>query len=219
MKRDVLRVYGIIDPAVAGDRSLPDLAREAVAGGITILQFRDKTGSTQDMIAAAKAIRAALAGSGVPFLINDRVDVALVSGADGVHVGQDDMAPEDARRLLGPDAIIGQSVKTHAEAEAAPLDLLDYVCMGGVFATSSKNNPNPPVGVEGFATLVNAIRARVPGYPVGAIAGITAETAGSLIAVGADGVAVISEIFGKDDVRAAAETLRRAVDGALAERG
>lgn len=218
MKNAVLKVYGILDPAVSGGRSPADLAQAAVAGGMTLLQYRDKTGSTRDIIEAVRAIRAAIAGSGVPLLVNDRVGVALAAGADGAHVGQDDMAPEDARRLLGPEAIIGLSVKTPAEAAAAPLDLLDYVCIGGVFATTSKDNPNPPVGVDGFAGLAAQIRVRAPGYPVGAIAGITAETAGSLIAAGADGVAVISEIFGKDDVEAAARKLREAVDAALAQR-
>jgi thiamine-phosphate pyrophosphorylase len=93
-------------------------------------------------------------------IINDRVDVALAAGADGVHVGQDDMAVADARRLLGPGAIIGLSIKTTAQAEAAPVELLDYVGIGGVFATTSKDNPDPPIGVDGLARIVGVFRRR-----------------------------------------------------------
>src|SRR5258707_320344 len=120
------------------------------AGGDTLVQLRDKHGETRAMVEEARAIRGNLAPMHVPLLINDRVDVALAAGADGVHVGQDDMAVEDARRLLGPDAIIGLSIKTGAQAEAAPIDLLDYVGVGGVFATSSKDNPHPPIGPAGL---------------------------------------------------------------------
>ncbi len=107
------------------------------------------TASTRAMVEEARAIRENLVAMRVPFLINDRVDVALAADADGVHVGQDDMAVEDARRLLGPGAIIGLSIKTVEQAEAAPIDLLDYAAIGGVYVTTSKDNPDPPVGVDG----------------------------------------------------------------------
>ena len=106
MKVDV-RLNAIVDPERANGRPLAELARMVVAGGATLIQLRDKHGSTRHMIEEARAIKAALAGTGVPLVINDRVDVALVAQADGVHVGQDDMRAEDARRLLGPNAIIG----------------------------------------------------------------------------------------------------------------
>ena len=114
----------------------------------------------------------------MPLLINDRVDVALAAGADGVHVGWDDMPVADARRLLGREAIIGLSIKTRAQIEAAPLDLLDYVCIGGVFETSSKDNKEPPVRPEGFAALAAHLRSRAPNMPVGAIAGIDEQQCG-----------------------------------------
>ncbi len=122
-----LRVYALIDPERAGGHGLPELAWHVAAGGATLVQLRDKHGSTRAMVEEARAIRENLAAMRVPFLINDRVDVALAADADGVHVGQDDMAVEDARRLLGPGAIIGLSIKTVEQAETAPVDLLDYV--------------------------------------------------------------------------------------------
>src|SRR5262249_26313038 len=134
-----LRLYALVDPERAEGRPLDDLARRLAAGGATLVQLRDKNGSTRRLVEEARAIRQALRGSGVPLLINDRIDVALAAEADGVHVGQEDLAVDDARRLLGRAAIIGLSVKTMAQAQAAPVDLIDYVAIGGVFATSSKD--------------------------------------------------------------------------------
>ncbi len=113
-----VRLNAIVDPERANGRSLAELTRLVVAGGATLIQLRDKKGATRQMIEEARAIKAALAGTGVPLVINDRVDVALIAGADGVHVGQEDMRAEDARRLLGPNAIIGQSIKTVALGES-----------------------------------------------------------------------------------------------------
>jgi thiamine-phosphate pyrophosphorylase len=214
-----LRLYALVDPERAGGRDLAVLARLLAQGGATLVQLRDKHSDTRVMVARARAIKAALAPLDVPLLINDRVDVALASGADGVHVGQDDMAVEDARRLLGADAIIGLSVKTVAQAEAAPLDLLDYAGIGGVFATSSKDNPSPPIGPAGLARIVGAFRRRAPEFPLCGIAGIDASNAGDAIAAGADGVAVISALSLKGDPQAAAHDLRAVVDRALAQRG
>ena len=115
------------------------------------MQLRDKKSDTRVMVDTARAVKAALAPFGVPLLINDRVDVALASGADGVHVGQTDMAADDARRLLGRNAIIGLSINTEALAEAAPIETLDYVGIGGVYATTSKDQKKPPIGVDGLA--------------------------------------------------------------------
>ena len=158
-------------------------------------------------------------GPGKPYwLVNDRVDAALASGADGVHVGQDDMAVADARRLLGPGAIIGLSIKTPAQAEAAPIDLLDYVGIGGVFATTSKDNPNPPIGVTGFARIAEVFRRRAPKLPLCAIAGIDATNAGGAVAAGADGVAVISALSLAASPPDAARELRAVIDAALARR-
>jgi thiamine-phosphate pyrophosphorylase len=213
-----LRLYALIDPEHAGGRDLAELARLVAQGGATLVQLRDKRSDTRPMIERARAIKAALAPFGIPLLVNDRVDVALASGADGVHVGQDDMAVEDARRLLGPHAIIGLSIKTVAQAEAAPLGLLDYVGVGGVFATSSKDNPNPPIGPAGLARIASVLRRRAPAFPLCGIAGIDAGNAGEAIAAGADGVAVISALSLNADPQAAARALRNVVDAALEQR-
>ena len=213
-----LRLYALVDPAVAGGRTLSDLAR-TIAASATLVQLRDKHSSTRDMVEEARKLRAVLAPKRIPLLINDRVDVALAAQADGVHIGQDDMAVADARRLLGRDAIIGLSVKTVAQAKAAPLDKLDYVAIGGVFATTSKDNTAAPIGISGLREIVEAVRSRAPRFPICAIAGITAGNAADVIAAGADGGAVISALSLSGDPATAAQALRSAVDGALAKRG
>src|SRR5215813_13143969 len=210
-----LRLYALVDPERAGGHGLPELAWHVAAGGATLVQLRDKHGATRAMIEEARAIRENL----VPILINDRVDVALAAEADGVHVGQDDMAVEDARRLLGPGAIIGLSIKTVEQAEAAPVDLLDYAAIGGVYVTTSKDNPDPPVGVEGLARIAQVLRARRAELPICAIAGIDASNAAATIKAGADGVAVISALSLAPNLLDAARELRAIIDQALEERG
>ncbi|MGE3149973.1 MAG: thiamine phosphate synthase [Pseudorhodoplanes sp.] len=217
MKVD-LRLYALVDPQRASRHALPDLAAQVAAGGATLVQLRDKLRDTRTMIVEARAIRAALAPYHVPLLINDRVDVALASGAEGVHVGWDDMDPRDARRLLGERAIIGLSIKTLEQAQAAPVEILDYVAIGGVFVTMSKNNPDPPIGLAGLRTIASAIRDRAPDMPIGAIAGIEQGNAADVIAAGADGVAVISALSFAPNPQNAARKLRTAVDAALEKR-
>jgi thiamine-phosphate pyrophosphorylase len=212
-----LRLYALIDPEHAGGHDLAELALLLAQGGATLVQLRDKAGSTHSMVETARAIRSRLAPLGVPFLVNDRADVAFAAGADGVHLGQDDMAVADARRLLGPHAVIGLSVKTLEQAAHAPIEHLDYVCIGGVFATASKDNP-PPIGLAGLRTISAKMRARDPDLPIGAIAGIDAGNAGSVIAAGADGIAVISALSLAPDPQAAARDLRAIVEAALAKR-
>lgn len=212
-----LRLYALADPAVSGGRSLADLAA-SVARSVTLVQLRDKHGSTRAMMEEARALIGVLAPLDIPLLINDRVDVALAVEADGVHIGQDDMSPADARLLLGKTAIIGLSVKTLEQAREAPLDLLDYVAIGGVYGTTSKDQTSAPIGIEGLRTIAQAIRARKPGFPVCAIAGINAGNAADVIAAGADGIAVISALSMAPDPALAARTLRNAVDVALEQR-
>src|SRR3954447_7368759 len=151
-----LRLYALVDPEHAGGRDLAELSRLVAQGGATLVQLRDKCSDTRPMVERARAIKAALAPLNISLLVNDRVDVALASGADGVHVGQQDMAVEDARRLLGPRAIIGLSIKTVALANAAPVELIDYVGVGGFYATISKDNPAPPIGTAGLREIVAA---------------------------------------------------------------
>jgi thiamine-phosphate pyrophosphorylase len=213
-----LRLYALIDPERTGVRSPDDIAR-LIAPSATLVQLRDKLGSTRAMIEAARTLRSVLAPAGVPLVINDRVDVALAAVADGVHIGWDDMAAADARRVLGAGAIIGLSVKNIDQANAAPLDQLDYVAIGGVFVTQSKDNPDPPVGLDGFRSILGAVRKRAPYMPVVAIAGIDHDNAADVIGAGADGVAVISALSLAADPALAASELRRRVDRALAQRG
>lgn len=216
MKVD-LRVYAIVDPQVSGGHELAELSRQLAAGGATLFQLRDKLSDTRVMVERARAIKAAI-GS-VPLLINDRIDVALAAGADGVHIGWEDMAPEDARRLLGPDAIIGLTVNSPARAGVAPLDLIDYAGVGGVYGTTSKTTKNTPIGPAGLKSVVEAFHRRKPGFPVCGIAGITIENAPAVIEAGADGVSVISALSLVPDPRAAAREMLDVVDKALSGRG
>lgn len=214
-----VRLNAIVDFDRAGGRPLAELARAVAAGGATLVQLRDKRGGTRRLVEEARAIKAALAPFGIAFVVNDRVDVALAAQADGVHLGPDDMALADARALLGRNAIIGHSVKTVAQAESAPLGLVDYVGVGGVYATGSKDNPDPPIGCKGLAAVRAALRRRAPALPALGIAGIDASNAAAAIAAGADGVAVIAALSLAADPQAAARTLRAIVDDALAARG
>ncbi|HLH96592.1 MAG TPA: thiamine phosphate synthase [Xanthobacteraceae bacterium] len=213
-----LRLYALVDPERAGGHDLPELAWQLASGGATLVQLRDKHGATRAMVETARAIRDRLAPLGVPLLVNDRADVAFAAGADGVHLGQEDMTVEDARRLLGPHAVIGLSIKTLQQAAHAPLELLDYVCVGGVFATTSKDNPDPPIGLSGLRSIFAKIRARDADLPIGAIAGIDAGNAGDVIATGVDGIAVISALSLASNPQAAARDLRGIVEAALAKR-
>ena len=218
MRVDVC-LNAIVDPERAGGRDLVDLARQIAAGGATLVQLRDKKNETRVMVEEARAIKAALKPFKVPFVVNDRVDVALAADADGVHVGPDDMAVADARALLGANAIIGLSIKTIAEAETAPVELIDYAGIGGVYATLSKEQKSAPIGPEGFARVAAVLRRRAPKLPLAGIAGVDAGNAAAVISAGADGVAVISALSLAPDPAAAARDLREIVDGALAKRG
>jgi thiamine-phosphate pyrophosphorylase len=213
-----LRLYVLVDPAVAGGRTLADLAAR-IADSATLVQLRDKRGSTRVMLEEARALTAVLAPLDIPLIINDRVDVALAAEADGVHIGQDDMSAADARLLLGKTAIIGQTVKTVQQAQDAQIEHLDYVAIGGVYGTTSKDNTAAPIGLTGLREIVRIIRARDAKCPVCAIAGINEGNAAEVIAAGADGVAVISALSLTNDPGAAARALRTVVDDALARRG
>lgn len=217
-----LRLYGLLDVGVCGGDGarLAAMAAEAAAGGCTLLQYREKDiPDARAALERIRAIRTALGGR-VPLLVNDRVDLALAAGAEGVHLGQTDMHPADARTLLGAGAIIGLTLKTATQADELYRLPADYACIGGVFATASKNNPDPPVGLDGLARIVFRGRlARGIGFPLGAIAGIDSSNAAAVIAAGADGVAVISALFGAEAVEGRARDLRARVDAALAEQG
>lgn len=219
MRRSVdLRVYAVLDPTRCQGRSPAAMAAAAARGGATLIQLRDKSTRTCRAIDTARAVLAALAPFGRPLLVNDRVDVALAIGAQGVHLGQDDMGPGDARRLLGPGAVIGATVHHAPEADRLDAATIDYAGIGPVFGTRSKADAEAPIGSDGLAALIARLRRGRPGFPCCGIAGVDHANAPTVIAAGADGVAVITDIFMADDVEAATRRLRRIIDRALGER-
>jgi hydroxyethylthiazole kinase/thiamine-phosphate diphosphorylase len=195
-------VYVITDRRAAGERSLLDVVRAAVRGGATVVQLRDKDASTRDMIQLGQALLAITRPAGVPLIVNDRVDVALAIGAEGVHVGQDDMPAATARALIGPDCILGVSATTVEEARQAERDGADYIGAGDVHGTPSKPDAGPPIGLAGLAQIADAVS-----RPVVAIGGITLENAAATLQAGAVGLAVISAVVGAGDPEAAARRL------------
>ncbi|MFD1744969.1 thiamine phosphate synthase [Rhizobium helianthi] len=211
------RLNAIVDASLLDVAPLAELAACAARTGATLIQYRDKTASTRLMVERAVSIGRAIAGTGVPFVINDRVDVALAANADGVHLGAEDMEPETARHILGADAIIGVTVKSLPDADRAGRAPVNYACIGGVFETLSKVNPDPPVGIEGFRALRRRIYQLNPRLPVGAIAGITEDRINNVIASGADGVAAISALFRMPDAAAAVSAFRKRIDESLRE--
>jgi len=196
------RLYLVTDRALAAPRSLIDIVGAAVRGGVTAVQLREKQCSTREFVELGRALLALLAPSGVPLIVNDRVDVALAVGAPGVHLGQSDMDYRTARALMGPDALIGLSVETPGQAaEAAAWDV-DYLGVGPIFATPTKTDAAPPWGLEQLAEL----RRNSPHVLV-AIGGINAANAAAVIASGAHGIAVVSAICAAHDPECAARDL------------
>lgn len=200
-------LYLVADTEFAAGKNLVHLVSEAVLGGVTIVQLRAKDLGTRDFLELALNMSEKLGKTGIPLLINDRVDIALACGAAGVHLGQDDMPLPDARRLLGPDKTIGISVNTLDEAAEAERLGADYLGLGPIYGTSTKQTVLPVLGPEGIQRLRRQIR-----IPMVAIGGINAGNAGAVKKAGADGIAVVSAILGARDARqAAAELLKRGV--------
>jgi thiamine-phosphate pyrophosphorylase len=212
MKRNVdWSLYLVTDRLLSLGRPIDEIVRAAVDGGVTAVQLREKDCSTREFIALARKLKELLAPRGVPLLINDRVDVALAAQADGVHIGQSDMAYRDARALLGPDALIGLSVETPAQAaEAVDWDC-DYLGVGPIFQTATKLDAAPAWGLDRLAEL-----RRISHHRLVAIGGINASNAASIAAAGADGIAVVSAICSAPDPRAAAADLRTIIERAQA---
>jgi thiamine-phosphate pyrophosphorylase len=193
------RLYAIADAQVLAARgiALVEFARELQAAGIRLVQHRDKVGSPQEVLLAAATLREAISGSACQLILNDRPDLALLANFDGVHVGQHDLSPEDARlvfgssrKALGPNRIVGVSTHTETQVRAANLTSADYLAIGPVFATSTKPDAEPVIGLEGVRRA-RALTAK----PLVAIGGITRANARSVIDAGADSVAVISGLF------------------------
>jgi thiamine-phosphate pyrophosphorylase len=191
------RLYPIVDAELLAARSntLASFARDLRAAGVTLLQYRDKTGSPQDVLRAASILRDTMSGSACRLILNDRADLAVLANFDGVHVGQGDLSPEDARCVVGSDCvgsarIVGVSTHTYEQVRIADQSCADYIAIGPVFTTRTKRNPDPVVGLEGVR------RARALTHkPLVAIGGITRANARSVLDAGANSVAVISALF------------------------
>ncbi len=209
MRRIDPSVYLVTDTALCrGPAGVVETVRQAVLGGVTAVQVRDPPATTRELAALAAAVLEALRGTGIPLIVNDRVDVALAVGADGVHVGQDDLDPVAARRLIGPELHLGLSVSSDAElAEALglPPGTVDLLGVGPIRDTPSKTDASPALGFDGLARICAASP-----LPCVAIGGLGVGDVVDLMASGAVGVAVISAICGRADPRAAARDLATA---------
>ena len=206
---EMLRLYAVTDRAWVGRQTLPQQVEAALKGGATCVQLREKHLDDADMLAEAKTISALCRAYHVPFLLNDNVPLAKLCGADGVHVGQDDMSAAEARRLLGPDKIIGVSAQTVEQALLAQAHGADYLGVGAVFPTGSKDDA-VEVPFETLKAICQAVR-----IPVVAIGGISKANVEQLRGSGICGVAVISAIYAAKDVKAAAADLKATVEEML----
>ena len=202
-KKEDMRLYAVTDRSWLGDKKLADQVKECLEGGVTFLQLREKKLDEEAFYEEALEIKKLCKEKGVPFIINDNVDVALRCDADGVHVGQSDMEAQDVRAKLGPDKIIGVSARTVEQAVKAEKMGADYLGVGAVFSTSTKLDARE-VSWETLKEICETVS-----IPVVAIGGITADNLSQLAGTGVDGVAVVSAIFAQKDIKAATENLRK----------
>lgn len=202
--RSALSLYLVTDAAMCSEYGLIDTVCAAIEGGVTMVQLRDKNADDETLYQTACALKEAIAGR-VPLLLNDRVHVAKKAKLDGVHLGQSDMSIAEARALLGSEAWLGLSINTLEELQIAQTQYfaqLDYVGVGPVFATKTKLNHAPPIGIEGLCKLVAASE-----LPTVAIGGIAQANAAQVYSTGCDGIAIVSAICAAQDPQAAASTL------------
>ena len=198
MTRFDLSLYLVLDPDLCAWTGMVETARLAIAGGATMVQLRDKHADTIRMIETGQALKQALDGTGALLIVNDDVEAAIAIGADGLHIGQEDMDAQTARTMIGPDMILGLSVETEALAAAVNPALVDYTGVGPVFATPTKTDHKQPIGFDGLARLVKA--SPVPSVAIG---GLKADHVAEVFAAGAKGLAVVSAICGTPDPEAA----------------
>ena len=197
-----LSLYLVTDRTLCAVRNLTEVVMEAVRGGCTMVQLREKNCSTREFIRQAAALKQALRGTGVPLIINDRIDIALAVDADGVHIGQSDMPYAIARQLLGKDKIIGLSVESMADIDLANTLDVDYIGISPIFSTPTKHDTAKPFGIEG---TIEAVKRSV--HPCVAIGGIHKENLRKVLLTGVHGVAVVSEIMSASDPYQAAKDL------------
>jgi thiamine-phosphate pyrophosphorylase len=211
---DALRLYLVTDQSLMRGRSLVDLVDAAVQGGVSCVQLREKHLGTQEFVEQAMMLKKLLAPHRVPLVINDRIDVALACGAEGVHLGQRDLPVDQARRLLPPEVFIGWSVETMDDvAQSAGLPL-DYLGVSPVFATPTKTDTKNVWGLQGLVAVRAATR-----LPLVAIGSIHAGNARDVLRAGADGLAVVSALCAADDPGTVAAELRSLCDAELKTRG
>lgn len=196
-------IYLVTDDACLQGRALIDCVREALEGGVTLVQYRAKTASSAEMYAEALQLKALCDSFKVPLIINDRLDIAMAVGAAGVHLGQDDLPCAAARRILGEDYLIGVSAHNPAEAKAALQSGADYLGCGAVFGTATKADVKK-LGTDGLAAICKA-----KGLPVIGIGGVTADNYREVRAAGADGAAIVSGILAQPDIRATVRAIAR----------
>ena len=204
------RVYVLTDSRAARGRSHVEIAEAAIRGGATAVQLRMKEEPARRIVEAARQIAPLCRAAGVTFIVNDRADVAMIAGADGFHVGQDDLPAGTVRVLAGRDTVIGVSAATAGEAVAAERAGADYLGVGAVFATATKADAGAPIGLARLREIRRAVR-----LPVVGIGGITGDNAAAVIRAGAAGVAVITAVTLADDMAAAVRRIRSEVDAAL----
>lgn len=202
-----LRLYLVTERGMLRGRDLTDVVMQAVEGGVTMVQLREKDISTREFIELAQALKSVLMHTRVPFIINDRVDVALAVDADGVHIGQSDMPYDIARRMLGSDKIIGLSVENFAEIEEANRLDVDYIGVSPVFATPTKTDTAMPFGLGG---LREAVRRSL--HPSVAIGGINMSNFRSVLSTGTNGIAVVSAIMNSDNPSEASRLLKNELE-------
>ena len=196
-------IYLVTDDGCLQGRALIDCVREALEGGVTLVQYRAKTASSAEMYDEALQLKALCDNFNVPLIINDRLDIAMAVGAAGVHLGQDDLPCAAARRILGEDYIIGVSAHNPAEAKAALQSGADYLGCGAVFGTATKADVKK-LGTDGLAAIC-----REKGLPVVGIGGVTADNYREVRAAGADGAAIVSGILAQPDIRATVEAIAK----------
>ncbi|MBI3997815.1 MAG: thiamine phosphate synthase [Armatimonadetes bacterium] len=207
-----LSLYVLTDRVLSG-RSHEEQAAEAIRGGATAIQLREKTFSTRQMVEVGTRLAELCRRSGVVVMVNDRADVAVACAADGVHVGEDDLPVAAARRIVGAGKVVGASADTVEAAVRAEREGADYLGVGSLFATATKPDAGAPIGLGALRDIVRAVR-----IPVVGIGGITPDNAPDVIRAGAAGVAVISAVVGQPDIAAAARRLRERIDAARARR-
>ena len=204
MKKEDLRLYLVTDRDLANGKPLEQIIEEAVKGGVSMVQIREKDSNTRDFYQLAVSVKQILQKYNVPLIINDRLDIALAADADGLHIGQSDLPYEQARKILGPDKIIGLSVESIEQArEANKLDV-DYIGLSPVFSTQTKNDIAKPLELDGVREIVSFTK-----HPTVAIGGINTKNAGDVIHAGADGIAVVSAIISNENPKEAASELRK----------